>query len=1106
MKNTMLARILSFIVFACAIAGTYAENPVRLDNAGRLVIGDISFAADFWDGKRNFTQGRDKEWLVTDRKNDDSGQWRREGLLSLPQDAPAPFASQLKQSAPGVFTYDITVEKTTQDFTFRTSLPGDVFVGRVFRLDDQELALPLEKDRVEVFSGKADKIVIPCRDGVATLECKGDTHVLLHDYRPRPNSFSMLLGMRKVTGERSQLSLSVTYQSYQATPLDLRTAANMGFTDDTADDGVGGWTDQGPENDLRMLPTGRQRFRGTDFAIIDPQTNDGKSCIALAGADRTCFPQAATVELANAPHGNWLFLLHATAWDSSSQDLGQIHVTYQDGDKHVITVRYGSDVGDWQTPSALANGEVVWTGENRSSYVGLYRSVYPLVNKPIKGVVFSSSVNAVWLIVAASVGEHRPPRDMSAPFYIVANQDWQPIDFAKDVEPGSVMDFSWRLDAPAGKYGPVRIRDGRFVFSERPEQPVRFYGTNLCSGGPYTSKEWAERLADRIAAYGFNVLRLHHHDGGMTMKDNTTQLNPEAIDQLDYLVHCLKQRGIYITTDLYISRRLPKGEIPEYPDVLNDIRAYKAMFWLLDSVWQNWRSYCENYLNHVNPYTGMTIKDDPALISISIINEGNIKSCWAANAFTQKLYEERFLAWLNHHQLDEQGIPEQRNRLFERFLTETYEKRFAQMTSFLREQGLRCPLSDQNMGTTLKLSQMRRLYDYTDNHGYSSHPRFAAKSWQLPSLVTQKSAIGSPWSLLASRLYGKPFTVTEFDFAKPNRFRAEGPALLGAYGALQGWDMLVQFAYSHGRENYQRDDRANNHFDLSTDPVKSIAHRIGAALFLDGGVKPAPDAFAVLLDEKADIPFDSNCNSAVARLGLITRIGTAVMPNTANAPYPEKFAALLNAGTAFPDSAANSGNARVFNAAPDYEQLLNDILNAGMIPNDHYDPATGFFRSIGGELELNQSKESFQAVTDACEAFILPAGEKARGRFLAAESLLGRVVIAAISADAQPLRLAKRILLLHLTDTQATKAKFASPAMEQLDSWGEPPFLAARGEATITLLATTGRNYRLHAVNSAGKHLAEVPLIPGADGTLSFKAQVFTDAGQVFAYELKDLP
>ncbi len=349
--------------------------------------------------------------------------------------------------------------------------------------------------------------------------------------------------------------------------------------------------------------------------------------------------------------------------------------------------------------------------------------------------------------------------------------------------------------------------------------------------------------------------------------------------------------------------------------------------------------------------------------------------------------------------------------------------------------------------------------------------------------------------------------MTEFDFAKPNRFRAEGPALLGAYGALQGWDMLVQFAYSHGRENYQYDDRANNHFDLSTDVVKSIAHRIGAALFLDGGVKPAPDAFAVLLDEKADIPFDSSYNGAIARLGLITRIGTAVMPTTANASYPEKFAAVLDAGTAFPASAAaNTSNTRVFNAAPAYEQLLDDLVTAGMIPKEHYDPAAGIFKSIGGELELNQSKNTFQAVTAACEAFVLPAGENARGRFLAAESRLGRAVIAAVSADAQPLHLSKRMLLLHLTDTQATKAKFASPDMEQLDSWGEPPFLAARGEATITLLATAGRNYQLHAVNTAGKRLAAVPLIPGADGTLSFKANVFTDAGQVFAYELVVLP
>lgn len=47
---------------------------------------------------------------------------------------------------------------------------------------------------------------------------------------------------------------------------------------------------------------------------------------------------------------------------------------------------------------------------------------------------------------------------------IAAGAEWQPIDSARDIEKGSVLDFSARLDAPAGKYGPPVIRDGHFVF------------------------------------------------------------------------------------------------------------------------------------------------------------------------------------------------------------------------------------------------------------------------------------------------------------------------------------------------------------------------------------------------------------------------------------------------------------------------------------------------------------------------------------------------------------------------------------------------------------------------------------------------------------------
>ena len=42
--------------------------------------------------------------------------------------------------------------------------------------------------------------------------------------------------------------------------------------------------------------------------------------------------------------------------------------------------------------------------------------------------------------------------------------------------------------------GAVVIRNGKLTFRDRPDQPVRFYGTNLCSSSQYLSKEWAEKL------------------------------------------------------------------------------------------------------------------------------------------------------------------------------------------------------------------------------------------------------------------------------------------------------------------------------------------------------------------------------------------------------------------------------------------------------------------------------------------------------------------------------------------------------------------------------------------------------------------------------------
>ena len=72
-------------------------------------------------------------------------------------------------------------------------------------------------------------------------------------------------------------------------PIPLDQVANMGFADDVAGDGKGGWTDQGAENDLSMLPVGRHRLGGIDFEIIDPAKNNGRSVLTMRAAN---FPVA----------------------------------------------------------------------------------------------------------------------------------------------------------------------------------------------------------------------------------------------------------------------------------------------------------------------------------------------------------------------------------------------------------------------------------------------------------------------------------------------------------------------------------------------------------------------------------------------------------------------------------------------------------------------------------------------------------------------------------------------------------------------------------------------------------------------------------------------
>ena len=59
-------------------------------------------------------------------------------------------------------------------------------------------------------------------------------------------------------------------------------------------------------------------------------------------------------------------------------------------------------------------------------------------------------------------------------------------------------DFSHLLDAPAGKHGFVRVKDGHFYFEDGTR--IRFLGFNMAARSNTPNHETAEKLAARFAS------------------------------------------------------------------------------------------------------------------------------------------------------------------------------------------------------------------------------------------------------------------------------------------------------------------------------------------------------------------------------------------------------------------------------------------------------------------------------------------------------------------------------------------------------------------------------------------------------------------------------
>ncbi|MDR3198216.1 MAG: carbohydrate binding domain-containing protein, partial [Planctomycetaceae bacterium] len=193
--------------------------------------------------------------------------------------------------------------------------------------------------------------------------------------------------------------------------------------------------------------------------------------------------------------------------------------------------------------------------------------------------------------------------------------------------PKNITNISHQLDVPAGKHGFVRVQDGHFVTDKG---RIQFWGTNTCFAANFLDHAAADRMADRLARFGINCVRLHHMDshdiwGGSNAKTKL-EFDKAQLDKLDYYIAALKKRGIYVNINLHVSRSLDERD--GFPKNVNRPNHDKG----IDNYYRPFidanKKYARDLLTHVNPYTGNAYKDEPSVAMIEINNENSIVCMW----------------------------------------------------------------------------------------------------------------------------------------------------------------------------------------------------------------------------------------------------------------------------------------------------------------------------------------------------------------------------------------------------------------------------------------------------------------------------------------------
>ncbi len=663
---------------------------------------------------------------------------------------------------------------------------------------------------------------------------------------------------------------------------------------------------------------------------------------------------------------------------------------------------------------------------------------------------------------------------------------------------GSALDLRDLNEPLAGAGGFIGVKGSRFVHTVTGE-PVRFWAVNGPPGDLSDRKSLAQ-CARLLARYGVNLVRIH---GGYF--DERGDVDPAKVRHAIDIVETMKAEGIYSHFSVYFPIWLsPKPDTPWLAGYDGGKHPFASLYFNKD--FQNqYRKWWKALLLTPSPTTGKRLIDEPAVFGAELINEDSyLFWTFAAGNIPDpelKLVETQFGDWLKQRygSLDKalaawKGQKDGRDNIGAgrigfrplwnvfneksardqdtvRFLVFSQRQFYDDTRKFLRELGFKGVVTGSNWVTASPqvLGPLEK-YSYTpgdfiDRHGYfGCNDKGEAAEWSIRvgHTYSDRSALrfdaeepGKPKQfvhpVMDPSYDDKPSMISETTFNRPNRFRSEAPLYYAAYGALQGTDCVVHFAFDG--------DRWATHYGIFTQPWTVATPAMmgqfpAAALIYRRGLV---DEGKLLVDLTLNLDdLYKLQGTPLPQDAALDELRLKDVPPTVS----------VKAGQVIDPLVHFAGRANVNFA----ENRATHVAAVDLEP--YIDHKAQMVTSSTRQLKLDYGKGLLTIDAPAAQGLsgaLLEAGPTELGDIVISSDLsLGHIV--AVSLDGQPLAKSRRILLQAMTEERPTdfRTEAAGAGVKRIVNLGHDPWLVKEISGTVKFKRSDAAKLTVRALDHSG--------------------------------------